>query len=325
VRLRLLIVKLSSLGDLFHALPAVHNIKHGLDADVDWLVQAEYADLVRHFTDVDQVLTFRRRAFFRTLRPFLREIRAEQYDMVVDLQGLFKSALATRLARGGRRIGPSYRREGAKLFYTDIAGKADRTRHAVDQACDVVSFLGLQRLPPEFPVAFPRRNIGNGRKKVALLPRSRWPSKNWPTGNFAELARRLSAKAAVYLIGSKDDADDCEAIASRVSGECTNLAGKTNLVETGSVLQEMDLLISNDSGPVHMAAALGTPTLVLFGPTDPTRTGPYGEGHRMVRESADCQPCFSRRCNTAGMPCIERITVDRIEVMAWEMLDGTGA
>jgi len=324
VRLRLLIVKLSSLGDLFHALPAVHDLKLGLKAEVHWLVQAEYVDLIQCFTDVDRVLTFRRHAFFRTLRPFLRELRAERYDMVIDLQGLFKSAMSTRLARGKRRIGPSYRREGANLFYSEVAGKADRTRHAVDQACDVVGFLGLERLTPAFPVAFPRTDIGDGRGKVALLPRSRWHSKNWPVGNFAELARRLSAGAAVYLLGGKDDAAACKAIADRVDGACTNLAGKTSLVETGSVLQEMDLLISNDSGPVHMAAALGTPTLALFGPTDPARTGPYGEGHRVVRDSHDCQPCFSRRCRTAGMPCIERITVDRVEAAAREMLAGGG-
>ncbi len=318
--MKLLVVKLSSLGDLFHALPAVHNLKLGLGAEVHWLVQAEYTELVRRFTDVERVLTFHRRAFFRTLGPFLRELRAEHYDMIVDLQGLFKSALAARLARGTRRIGPSYRREGANLLYTDVAGKPDRSRHAVDQACDIVTFLGLERIAPEFPVSFPPGDISGSGKKVALLPCSRWHSKNWPVGNFAELARRLSAKSTLYLLGSGADKPACDAIASRVDGGCTNLAGRADLVETGSVLQEMDLLVSNDSGPMHMAAAVGTPTLALFGPTDPERTGPYGAGHRVVRELADCQPCMSRRCRAAGMSCIDRITVDRVEQAALDML-----
>lgn len=320
MRLRILVVKLSSLGDLFHALPAVHNLKLGLQAEVHWLVQSEYAELVRHFTDVDRVLTFYRRAFFRTFGRFLGELRAEPYDMVVDLQGLFKSALSARLSRSVRRIGPSYRREGADLFYTDVAGTADRSRHAVDQACDVVDFLGLERVAPAFPVAFPRRDIAGARKKVALLPCSRWPSKNWPVGNFAELARRLHSSASLYLLGGKDDRPVCEEIAARVDGECTVLAGETSLVETGSILQEMDLLVSNDSGPVHMAAAVGTATIVVFGPTDPLRTGPYGEGHRVVRASPNCQPCMSRRCRIAGTPCVELVTVDEVEHAARAVL-----
>ena len=107
---------MSSLGDLFHALPAVHNLKAGLGAEVDWVVQPEYAALARCFTDVSRVIVFPRRAFFSGLFPFLRALRAERYDRIVDLQGLFKSALVARLARGGTRIGPSFHRESAHLL-----------------------------------------------------------------------------------------------------------------------------------------------------------------------------------------------------------------
>ena len=321
--MKILVVKLSSLGDLFHALPCVHDLKLGLNAEIHWLVQSEYADLVRCFTDVDRVLCFRRRAFFRTLPAFWRELRAERYDVALDLQGLLKSALATRLARAGRRIGPSFSREGARLLYTAAAGRADRARHAVDQILDVVDFLGVPRAAPAFPLRFPRRELAGGRPRIALCPQSRWATKNWPRNNFVAVARRLLAglpAATVYLLGGAEDREAAEAIARAVGARAVNLAGTASLVETGSLLQEMDLLISNDSGPVHLAAALGVPVLVIFGPTDPRRTGPYGDGHRVLQTSLNCQPCLSRTCSVGGLPCMHQITVDDVERNAREML-----
>lgn len=305
---RVLIVKLSSLGDLFHALPAVHNLKVALNARIDWATQPEYADLVRCFSDVERVIAFPRRRFVRGFNAFCRDLRRVRYDRVVDFQGLIKSGLVSRLARARTRIGPSYRREGADIFYSSVAGKRNLDRHAVLQAMDVIDHLGLQRLPEAFPVVFPDKPAAGPRPRVALVPMSRWASKNWPVDHFIDLGRRLrvARNASLFVLGGKDAADAGRAIETAVPG-AVNMAGKTSLVEMGSLLGQMDVLVSNDSGPMHMAAAIGTPVVALFGPTDPARTGPYGAGHRVLQAPLPCRPCHKRVCRLVEQVCLANL------------------
>ncbi|MDD4871548.1 MAG: glycosyltransferase family 9 protein [Kiritimatiellae bacterium] len=319
--MRILVIKLSSLGDLFHALPAVHSLKVGLGAEVDWVVHREYVDLVRCFNDVSRVIPFYRDSFFTNIQKFLKELRGNRYDYIIDFQGLLKSALVVGLARGKTRIGPSFHREGTGLFYSVIAGKRDKTRHAVEECMDVVRLLGVKELK-EFPVRFPEKKLTEKRPRVAILPVSRWSSKNWPTKCFIEVIRRLQCinDASFFLMGGPDDIDVCEEIVKAVKVRITNMAGKCSIVETGGLLKEMDLLVANDSGPVHMAVAVGTPALVIFGPTDPARTGPYGPPHRVVRTLLDCQPCFSRTCRREGIPCLSGVTPEKVGEVAFEML-----
>ena len=321
-RPRVLVVKLSSLGDLFHSLPAVHNLKVGLDAEIHWVVQREYVELVERFSDVDRVVAFPRHHFLARWRSFVRDLRDDEYEFIVDLQGLLKSAMVTRLARGKTRIGPSFRREGAGLFYDAVAGPRRKNRHAVEQNLDIVGYLGLQRLQPAFPVDFPKVDLRGNQPRVAVMPRSRWPSKNWPAECFAEVARRLqqALNASIFVMGGPADREVGNRIAQSLDGQGQNLAGQTDLIQTGSALQKMDLLIANDSGPAHMAAALGVPTLMIFGPTDPVRTGPYGAQHRVVHAALPCRPCLSRVCRRPGIPCLSGITPGKVAEAALEML-----
>jgi lipopolysaccharide heptosyltransferase II len=320
--MQILVVKLSSLGDLFHALPAVHALKRGLGAEVDWVTQPEYAEVVRCFTDVRDVIAFPRRGGLGGWRAFLGCLRAQRYAMAVDLQGLAKSAIVIRLARVSRRIGPSYHREGSRLLYSAVAGPRNRERHAVDQALDVVRFLGLSAAEPVFSVNFPPRPVDAPRPRVAVIPSSRWPTKNWPPACFAQVADLLQKRraASVFLLGGREDAPVCQGVAAALTGRTVNLAGTLGLAECGGLLREMDLVLSNDSGPGHMAAALGTPTLMVFGPTDPRRTGPYGSAHRAVAAKVDCRPCFSRACHRGGLACLSGVTPERVGDMALEML-----
>ena len=321
-KLRILIVKLSSLGDLFHALPAVHNLKVALDADVDWVTQTEYAGLVRCFTDVDEVISFPRHALLRNLGSLRRSLRRREYDLVVDLQGLLKSALVSRMARTRRIIGPSFRREGAGLLYSAVAGRRNKNRHAVEENLDVVRHLGLQILPPEFPVRFPEMSVTERRPRVALVPASRWPTKNWPAASFTAAARRLQerAKASVFIFGGKADAQVCGKIAGSLPQRVQNLAGKTSLAEMGGWFAQMDLVIANDTGPIHMAAAVGVPVLAIFGPTDAKRTGPYGPAHRVVAAELGCRPCFRAACPHGSAECLPLVKPDEVVEAALDML-----
>ena len=320
---RVLVVKLSSLGDLFHALPAVHCLKAGLQATIDWVVHPQYRELVACFTDVDRVIPLARGIWSSALAGDVRALRAQPYDLIVDLQGILKSALVARLARGSQRIGPSFHREGARLFYQTIAGPRNKDRHAVEENLDVVRHLGLPVLPPVFPVEFPMQLVGEPEPRVALIPFSRWPSKNWPVASFVQTGRDLQEQvnASIFLIGGAAEAAACAEMEKEFKGCVINLAGKLSLPQLGGVLQAMRLVIANDSGPMHMAASLGTPVLAVFGPTDKKRTGPYGEGHRVAAGNLCCQPCFAKRCRFQDGACLRTVTPEGVTTLALEMLN----
>ncbi len=288
--MRVLVVKTSSLGDLFHALPTVHLLRTGLNARIDWVVNRCYAPLVSCFRDVERVIPFPRDSLFKNLAAFGSDLRAENYDQVVDLQGLLKSALITRAACADRRLGPSFHREGSHLLYDQVVAARNKNRHAVDENLDVLRFLGLPAEPVDFPVSFPPSRLvqDSPGPRILFSPCSRHAAKNWPIERFAEVGRTLydTFDAVLYISGVPQDAAVCAELENSLpAGACVNLCGKTSLVELGSLLQRMDLAVTVDSGPMHMAAAIGTPTLAVFGPTDPVRVGPYGLRHRVLRRS----------------------------------------
>ena len=319
---RVLVVKLSSLGDLLHALPAVHALRRGLAARIDWVTHEAYRELVQCFDDVDRVLVWHRQAGPRQRLADLRALRTETYDWIIDLQGILKSALVTRLARGRRRIGPSFHREASHWFYNAVAGVRHKERHAIAESLDISAYLHLPSQAPVFPMTFPLQLVSEPRPRVALVPCTRWPSKNWPLASFVELGRLLQEQlnAALFLLGGAADAAACEALARDLPAPLVNLAGRCSLPQLGGILREMDLVISNDSGPMHLAAALSIPVLAIFGPTDPVRTGPYGTGHRVLQTALECQPCFRRQCTFGDTGCLRALTPAMVFSAAREML-----
>lgn len=324
---RILVIKLSSLGDLLHALPAVHCLKTG-GAVVDWTVNSEYAGIVRRFSDVERVIPFPRRSLFRGLPEFLAALRAERYDLVADMQGLLKSAsLALCARRAGPRLGPSFHREGSRLFYHDVCGPRDKNRHAVEENLDLPRKLGLP-IPKtlSFPLSLPEADIAGRELKIGVIPFSRWKNKNWPQEFFVKTIREVSQKtgASAFVFAAPAEAPAAGRICAELGDAAVNMAGKTSLVELGSMLAAMDAVLTNDSGPMHLAAALGVPTVAMFGPTDPARTGPFGGGHRVLRAPGACDrmPCLSRRCGMPGPPCMERISPESASSALLELLAG---
>ncbi len=316
---RILVIKLSSLGDIFHAIPAVHNLQVALEAEVDWVTQPEYVDLVRCFPMVSTVIPFPRRQFWSRVGELVRAVRAKRYDYVVDFQGLIKSAVVARMARGGKKIGPSFQREGARFFYDAVAGVRNKDRHAVDENLDVVRHLGLPVLPVAFPIHFPAPIVEPVAPRVALVPWSRWNNKNWPISRFIDAARQMQLEfgASIFLFGSQSERVGCEEVRSVLTatpgaGPVVNLAGMTSLVEMGGWFSRMNLVLANDSGPLHMAVALGIPVVTVFGPTDPKRTGPYGVGRHVLSSKIDCSPCLGKVCRLPRVECLERVTVEQV-------------
>lgn len=325
---RILVIKLSSLGDLFHALPTVRVLKQATGAAIDWVVQTPYVDLVKCFEDVSRVIPFPRHHVAAQAGSFLSQLRRERYDLVVDLQGLLKSAIPARLARrapGAKIIGPSFSREGARLLYHALAGPTNKNRHAVDEILDLARYLNLPEQEPVFPIRVPRVQPPGLRPRLGIIPASRWPTKNWPAENFARVATEWFKQAGgtICLFGGPEEAGTCAEIAREVGPrpDLINLGGKTSLVELASHLQNMDLVLTVDSGPMHMAAALNIPVLALFGPTDPARTGPYGSGHRaLVVDRVPCRPCFSGTCTRNDHVCMQHLFPSHVAEVALSML-----
>ena len=320
---KILIVKLSAMGDLLHALPAVRCLKRGLNAEISWIVHPAYAELARCFADVSRVLEFPRRAPPSEMARHIRILREEQYDLILDFQGILKSAFVTALARGTRRVGPSFHREGSRLFYGAVAGVRDKNRHAVDELLDFARYFRVPLLDPVFPLNVPMQLVGEPAPRVALLPASRWPSKNWPAQSFAWVGRELqeSMDASIFLFGAAGERPLADQVEAELKGRVINLVGRTSLPQLAGLLREMDLVISNDTGPMHLAAAMGAKVLALYGPSDPVRTGPFGPRSRVVKGKLLCQPCFMTRCRYGDNSCMRTITPDKVIALAMEMLN----
>jgi len=325
--MKILIVKLSSLGDILHVLPTVHEIRARTGADIHWAVHPAFAALVRTFRDVSRVVEVPRHGVLRQLPSAIRALRAERYDMAVDLHGLAKSAIVARLARADRRIGPSYCRECASLFFRERASGAAGSRHAVERAFDTLDYLGLPRpvkplSPDDFILPPPPVDFGAA-PLVAIAPVSRWETKNWPPEKFAGTVRALGETRPdlrFAVIGGKADAAAGATVADAMPGRAANLCGKTTIAETMAILARAALLVAVDTGPVHMAAALGTKCLVVFGSTRPEWTGPWGEGHRVLAAGLECQPCVKRRCRRGDMACLAAIAPAAVASAATDML-----
>lgn len=322
--MKVLVVRLSSFGDILMTLPAVHLLKKGLNCEIHWVVHREYIELVKSFDDVSHVIGFPRYNFFAEFRRFLNELRQYEYELVIDLHGLFKSGLVTALARGRRKIGPSFHREGSDIFYSEIAknGDGNKYRHTVECILNTIKYLGVDVSNIEFPISLPELQLNEHEPRIAIAPASRWHSKTWPARYFSELLRLLynNGITSLYLIGSKSEYNLCKEIIMCSEVRAINMAGKLSFSETGSLIKQMNLLIANDSGAGHFAAAVGTPCLVLFGPTAPEKTSPYRFA-RVIKMNLPCQPCEKRRCGLASEPCcMTAILPDYVSRMAIDML-----
>jgi ADP-heptose:LPS heptosyltransferase len=258
---------------------------------MDWVTQPEYVELAGCIEGVRRVIPFPRRGFFRGLSAFRAELRTHSYDLAVDLQGLLKSAVAARLSGAPRRIAPSFSREGAGWLATETA-KGTHHRHAVERCLDSARHLGAPVDMVRFPFRFPEPPAGtfsvDGKSRLVIAPCSRWPAKNWPVERFAAVAAHAARMhgADLFVIGGPADRPAAEAIQSAAGVPVRILCGDFSLPGLGGFFRHCDLLLTNDSGPMHLAAAGGTRVLGLFGPTDPHRTGPWGERHVLLRPEA---------------------------------------
>jgi lipopolysaccharide heptosyltransferase I len=306
---KILIIKPSSLGDIIHTLPTVARIRRRYpDARIAWLINTGFASLLKKCPVIDELIPFDRQRYgslggLPAFADFLATLQGRQFDIVVDLQGLFRTGLLAYATLAPRRIGLSDSREGARLFHNEIV-PVPRC-HAVDRYLLAARQLDCPPGPIEFPLG-----LAPGKKEgwIAVNPSARWRTKLWGDANFAALIRQLP-RDRVVLTGAANERDAIEKIAQG----CRNLAGQTDLLELASLYRQCAVVITNDSGPMHLAAAVGTPVIAIFGPTDPALTGPYGDRHTVLRAAIPCSPCFKDHCaNRVERECMKMVTVEQV-------------
>ncbi|MFZ5448708.1 MAG: lipopolysaccharide heptosyltransferase I [Thermodesulfobacteriota bacterium] len=327
-RPRILLVKLSSFGDVLHTLPTLEALWSAFPgAHITWLVEAAYAPLLAGHPALDEVWEAPRlhpgelltASNPVRLRRLLQHLRTRTFDLVLDVQGLLKSAVWVALARSPRKVGYDRTREGSYLALTERVPPYNPEAHAVLRYLNLAHYLGAPPAPPRFHLGLGAKTdtsklVPNaaGGPLVVLHPGARWASKLWPVSSWANLAEWLNTRRfQVAVTGSRADAKLVTEITAKTQMPVINLAGQTSLAELAAILRQARFAVTTDTGAMHLAAALGTPVVALFGPTAPWRTGPFGEGHQVVRLDLACSPCFKRHCPEPR--CLSDLTPEMIE------------
>ena len=320
--LKILILKPSSLGDVIQALPVLRLLKlHFHEAEIFWWIDSSLAPLVAGDPDLAGIIRFERKRWGKPrhwpeMLRSVHRLREHHFDLVIDLQCLLRSATFAWLANGRQLVGLDEVREGARGFYDLAAPRTSFHTHAVDWYLSVLPPLGVPvhknftwlperpeiaaAVKQKWPEVFPAPGSQLPTPKLILLqPGARWNNKRWPAGHFAELVRALAQKfpaARFAILGNQGDQPLGGIIAQAAPARCLNLCGATSLPEMIEWIRLGDLMITNDTGPMHVAAALGRPLVALLGPTEPRRTGPYGQLQNVLRLDLPCSPCLSSRC-----------------------------
>ena len=341
--MKILILKPSSLGDVIHALPVLRLLKqHHPKSEIHWWLEGGLLPLLEGDPDITRIFGFPRKNWFapknwKAVYDGVSAMQAERFDIALDLQGLARSGIAAWLANAETVVGLDNPREGARegaqMYYDVITPPSPLKTHAVDRYLNILRPLGVpihdrfDWMPRRQAVADrvqDKWNAGASRW-ISLLPGARWDNKRWPVENFSQLVRELSQRHPGHrfvVIGGKADEPLGLAIARANPDRCLQLAGKTDLQEMIEWMRLSELVITNDTGPMHIAAALRRPVLALFGPTNPDLTGPYGQRqHVMQSESPACIPCMKSSCAHADpLACLKALTVLNVAETAGRML-----
>ena len=318
---RFLLVRLGSLGDIVHALPAAAALRDTFPgARIDWTVDQKWMRLLEGNPDLTEVIPFDRRSA-RGIAGTMRKLRAAKYTCAIDFQALYKSALISFASRAPQRIGfqSSYAREGfAALLYTECYNP--RGAHKVEHNLTLTEHAGARRGVPRFPLTIHEEDeerVGgelsaHGLNEYFVLnPGGGWLSKCWPPERYGELHRKLGERhgwRGVVAFGPGEETIARTVIQS--AGRTPPLALPLGLGPLFALLRRAKFVVSADTGPLHLASALGTPVVGLYGPTDPARNGPYSASDVVVRNPRASETTYDRGASYS--PSMHSITVDQV-------------
>jgi lipopolysaccharide heptosyltransferase I len=332
---RIALIKPSALGDIVHSLPVLAALRQRYpEAHIAWVVNRSFEPLLAGHPDLDETIVFERNALraglmnsvLMTMR-FLSRLRRRRFDLVIDLQGLLRTGLMALASGATRRVGLASAREGAVRAYTDVVSDAGHS-HAVDRYWTVAEALGTTHKTIRFqvPVAPAAAQWalaqldGAPRPWLMLGVGARWQTKRWPTTHFAALLQQAQQRfgGTAVLVGGPDETMLAHDTARRLRGPVRNLTGRTTLPQLVAVLQLADVMIANDTGPLHLAAALGRPVVAPFTCTQVRLTGPYGQPASAVETQVWCRGSLRKTCDR--LECMSELTPARLWPLVEEVL-----
>jgi len=295
----ILIIKPSALGDLIQVLPVLHSLREGCPhARISWFVRREFAALIEGHPDLDEVILFDRRYLgkawwnpraFAALVGLIDRLCRGRFDLVLDFQGLFRTSAFGWLSGCPVRIGMAGTRELSRGFYTHRIAQKPESIHLVDYYLDMLAAAGIEAAEPRFDLPCDADAEDAVRRLLAehgvqayryavLVPGSAHADKCWPVERFAELADRIAERFGLSIIatGTAGEAPTVQELAQRARGAVVNLAGRTSIRQLVALMRTAAAVVSNDTGPGHIAAALQRPLVLIFGRSNPARVLPYG-------------------------------------------------
>ena len=334
---RIALIKPSALGDIVHSLPVLSALRVRFPAaHITWVVNSGYESLLTGHPDLTDTLPFDRGALkgvrrsLATAYSFLTALRRRRFDLVIDMQGLLRSGVMARLSGAPRRVGFANAREGSRYAYTDrIPSPALPAAHAVDRMWCVAEAFGVGHLPKVFRVPLQPAEVDAARHELAALPRplvavavgAKWLTKRWPVPHFAELLNRAHAHTGgtAVFVGASDDTVLSQAVIANLRGPALDLTGRTSLPRLSAVLSLADVTLGNDTGPLHLAAALGRPCVAPYTCTKVALHGPYSQTANCVETSVACGGSYLKKCG--NMICMPELTPDRLWPQLSKALD----
>ncbi len=355
----ILIIKLSSMGDCIHTLPALVAIRKAWpQATIGWAIEQSHAELIRDHPLLDEVIPWHR-GTVRGALDFLRRLRRRRWDVAIDFQGLLRSAVVARLSGARRRIGYRPLREGAHWFYNDPVPLETMDRHAVERNLLLAAHLeGVTAPPPlvrpylaeqppadtrpqrdRFPLPLTQADraeaaawlsqmgyVASAHRLVVFCPDCRKPANRWPAHRFAQLADSLAANdpaVRIALCGGPGARARCDQIAEKSSVPMWRADGRFGLRASAALLEQAAVVVTGDTGPMHLAVAVGARVVALFGPANPLRTGPYCDRAIVLHRKLSCSPCFARHgCPLGDEPprCMYEIDAQQVTAAVLDQL-----
>jgi heptosyltransferase-1 len=330
-----------------HALPVMAGLRRRYpQAHIAWLIGKSFAPLLKGHPDIDELIVFDRQRYARLARSpstmlefarFVRDLRRRQFELVIDLQGLFRSGFFARASAAPVRIGFAAARELAPVFYTHKLPHQPPDTHAVDRNFAVAELLGFADAPKRFDLALrdeERHEVNTllaeiglspTARFVAVLPGARWETKQWPAERFVTVIDRLAKVTGLrtLLLGGASEVETCRMITAACQSAPACLAGRTRLRQLATIIERATAVVCHDSGPLHLAAALDRPIVCLSGPTNPRRTGPYGRPECVIRLDLPCSPCYLRKLSQCRFQheCMQKLSPDEVSAKLLPMLE----
>ena len=329
----ILIVLLGAIGDVTRALPLLTRLRHAYPAaHIAWAVEPAAAPLLDHHPALNEVLLYRRTRGFLAFMLFLRDIRRRRFDLVLDLQRHAKSGLVSWWSGAPLRLGfhRQNSKEGNWLFNTHTIPPVPNFSRKLRQYLVFAEALGLPdngvhfelRLRPEEEQQVETLLASTPHPFAAFFLGSRWPSRFWFPQATAAVATALQHNygMGIVLLGGREEATFAQEVSDAVGGTLTNLSGQTRLRDLIGIFSRARLAFGPDSGPMHIAAAMGTPVISLWGSTSPIRSAPWGSEEFVLRGPAACSPCYTRHC-PIGRVCMQRIMPEQVLEAARRILE----